>query len=142
VLSNLATVSLLQESLNEAARLFIEAKGLQPEDPVALANEALAYFLLGDRERSFELATDARERFATSSRALMVWLDTAPATLTIEDLEAAVPPYLSEDAEVIMALARRSSSRNCDQGGLVVSVVLARREHLPVSVTQQRRRLH
>lgn len=105
VLSNLATVSLLQESLNEAAGQCIEAKRFQPEDPVALANEALAYLLLRANERAFELATGARERFPTSARALMVWLDTAPATLTMQNLEAAVPPYLSEDAKVMMALA-------------------------------------
>jgi len=108
VLSNLATVNLRQENLNDAAKLFIEATGFQPDDPVALANEALAYSLLGDSERAFALAERVRERFPTSARALMVWLNAAPAAFTLENLEAAVPAHLGEDPEVIMALARRA----------------------------------
>jgi tetratricopeptide (TPR) repeat protein len=108
VLSNLATINIRQENMNEAARLFIEAKGFQPDDPLALANEALSYFLLRDNDRAFELAARVRASFPTSARALMVWLDAAPATLAMEDLAAEVPAYLYEDAEVIMALARRA----------------------------------
>lgn len=126
VLSNLATIHLRQEKLGEAARLFIEAKVLQPDDPVAAANEALAYSLLGQAERAFELAAHVKDSSPTTARAIMVWLETAPAEFTLSGLEAAIPPYLKNDAEVITALARRA----------VLAKNMAKAEELARAVTQ------
>lgn len=108
VLSNLATVELQEERLREAAKLFIEAKEQQPDEAVANANEALAYFLIGERERAFDLASAAKTRFSTSGRALMVWLDSAPGSMKSDQLRSAIPSLLSDDREVVMALARRA----------------------------------
>jgi tetratricopeptide (TPR) repeat protein len=108
VLSNLATVSLRQGKLGEATRLFMEAKPLQPDDPVALANEAFAHYLLKEGDRAFALATCAKELFPSSTQVLTVWLAAAPNSLSMHDLEGAVPSHLSSDVEVIMALARRA----------------------------------
>ena len=108
VLSNLAMIDLQQGKLNEAASLFIEAKDLQPEDQAAVANEALAYLLMRDNSRAFELADRAKARFPTSARALMVWLNTAPATASLKELKDSIPPYLAADPEVLVALAHRA----------------------------------
>jgi len=108
LLSNLAVIDLLQLKLSSAASLFIEAKDLQPEDQVAVANEALAYLLMRDNSRAFELADRAKARFPTSARALMVWLNTAPTTASLKELEDSIPPDLAAGPEVLVALGHRA----------------------------------
>jgi tetratricopeptide (TPR) repeat protein len=108
VLSNLAMIDLQQGKLNGAANLFIEAKDLQPEDQAAVANEALAYLLMHDNGRAYELADRAKARFPTSARALMVWLNTAPVTASLKELEDSIPPFLAADPEVLVALGHRA----------------------------------
>src|ERR1022692_2431928 len=83
-------IDLQQGKQNEAASLFIEAKDMQPEDQAAVANEALAYLLMSDNCRAFELADRAKTRFPTSARALMVWLNTAPATASLKELKDSI----------------------------------------------------
>jgi tetratricopeptide (TPR) repeat protein len=107
-LSIQATANLAQGKPREAARLYIEARDWQPDDDKALANEARAYQILGHNERAFELATRARERFPNSALALVVWLNTAPASYQLKNLEDAVPPHLAEEVEPISALAHRA----------------------------------
>ncbi len=107
-LSILAVASLCQGKVTEAAPLFIDAKELQPDDDRALANEAKAYHLLRENGRAFELATHARERFPNSAFALTVWLHTAPTSYRLQELEAAVPPHLAQDPEVMAGLAQRA----------------------------------
>jgi tetratricopeptide (TPR) repeat protein len=107
-LSNLAAANIAQGRAAEGARLLIEAKDWQPDDDKALGNEARAYHLLGQNDRAFELATRARERFPNSPLALTVWLNTAPSSYALKDLEDAVPAHLAEDVEVVSALAERA----------------------------------
>lgn len=107
-LSISAAAKAAQGKTSDGAQLFIEAKGWQPDDDKALANEARGFLLLGQDERAFELAARTRERFPNSTLALTVWLNAAPISSLLKDLEAAVPAHLSEDIEVVSALARRS----------------------------------
>jgi tetratricopeptide (TPR) repeat protein len=107
-LSILGAASLSLGQFADAARLFIEAKDFQTDDPTALANEARAYHFLGRKEHAFRLAARAKERFPSSSLVLTVWLDVAPASASLKDLLDAVPPHLTDDAEVATILARRA----------------------------------
>ena len=107
-LSILGAIGLSQGRFADAARSFIEAKDFQPDDPTALGNEARAYHFLGRTGHAFKLATRAKERFPNSSLVLTVWLDVAPASTALKDLEAAVPRHLADDAEVATVLARRT----------------------------------
>lgn len=107
-LTILAAAHLCREELVDAARLFIEAKSFQPDDPTALANEARAHRLLDQSDRAFELAALAKDRFPDSSLALTVWLDVAPASVSMDDLERAVPPQFAEDVDILALLAYRA----------------------------------
>jgi len=108
ILSVLGAVNLAEGHFTEAAQAFIEAKEFQPDDPVALGNEARAYRLLDHAEHAFELAARAKDRFPSSSLVLTVWLDVAPPSTPFEELAAAVPPHLGGDADVLTILARRA----------------------------------
>jgi tetratricopeptide (TPR) repeat protein len=104
LLSNLAATRLEEGATEVAARLFLEAKDLQPEDQIARENELLAHELLGDHEGALRLSLELRQRFPNSARAWSVWLQESrddPA-----DLEKQIPPPLSKEPEVCLAMAR------------------------------------
>ena len=91
----------------EAAGHFLKAAALEPEDERTSTNEVLAHFLLGDDVKAHELASSRRNKFPGSGRLLAIWITTAPKTVDITMLRAAVPDALSADPEVNVALARK-----------------------------------
>ena len=105
LLSNLAATRLEEGATQSAARLFLEAKALQPYDQIAEENELLAHQLLGDHDTSVRLAFELREKFPNSVRAWSVWLQESPDEPT--DLEKQIPRALFKEPEVCLAMARR-----------------------------------
>lgn len=91
----------------EAADFFLEAAALEPEDERALTNEVLAYFLLGDDSKAYELANVRRTRYPDAGRILAIWISTAPPAVPVDELEKAVSELLRNDPEVNAALCRK-----------------------------------
>lgn len=107
LLTHLASIEMSVDNLKEAAELYLEAKTHQPDDEMAQANEALGYFLLGQREHAFELADTLREEFPRSERALGIFIRSAPDSTDLKSLEESMPQELLEKDEVAAALAQR-----------------------------------
>jgi len=111
-LTNWAVANYSRGELDDAARRFIQAKEFQPDDPVALANEARGYQILGENHRAFELADAARYRFPQSAVVLAVWIKAAPPSTPFQELESAVPPLVaSDDPDITTALSEQALLR-------------------------------
>ena len=106
--TNLGVAHLMLAKGAEAARYFFEAKQLRPDDELAVANEVLAYHLLGDEEQTREKAEAALKRFPNSTRVQSLWIQAAHRIKTYEQLLEATPSHLRKDAEVASALARKA----------------------------------
>lgn len=108
VLTNLAAVEASIGDLKDTADLYIEAKKHQPTDEMAQTNEALAYLLLEQRSQAFELAQKLRKEFPRSERVLGVFIQSAPDSATLEELEDFIPEDLLEKDKVAIPLTRRA----------------------------------
>ena len=108
ILTNLACVEISADNATGAAELYLEAKKYQPDDEMARIHEALAYRILGQREKAFELATKLREEFPRSGPVLRIFIQSAPDSTALESLEDSVPKDLLDRDEVAVALTRRA----------------------------------
>lgn len=108
LLVNLAAVAKAEQKYADAGRLLLEATSYGAGEDRHAVNEAVAYELLGDRDRAFAMATEARARFPHSGLLLSIRIRTAPDAMGLDLLEAEVPEYLAGDAEVAMSLACRA----------------------------------
>ena len=108
VLSCLGVAYLKEGERRKAAKLFIAAKSLQPEDENACTNEALAHELLGERDRAFALAGKLRMQFPSSGRAVALWLNNAPKSTDAKSIERELAPELASDPEIAVVMARRN----------------------------------
>lgn len=108
IFTNLGAASLILGKGEEAARHFLDAAPLRPNDELAVANEVLAYHLLLMDKETREKATTAVELFPNSTRIRSLWIQSAPLDATYEDLLNATPVHMRKDAEVASALARRA----------------------------------
>jgi predicted Zn-dependent protease/transcription elongation GreA/GreB family factor len=106
--TNLGVAHLMLAKGPEAARYFLEAKQLRPDDELAIANEVLAYHLLGDEDQTREKAEAALKRLPNSARVQSLWIQAAHRMKTYEQLLEATPKHLRKDAEVASALARKA----------------------------------
>lgn len=112
ICTNLGAAYLILGRGPEAARHFLDAAPLRPDDELAVANEVLAYHLLGDDEQTRRRVVVARERFPNSTRLMSLWLQSSPMDLPYDDLLAATPVHLRSDAEVSFALGMRAMASN------------------------------
>ena len=108
VFTHLASVEMSLDNFKGAAELCLEAKTYQPDDETARTNEVLGYFILGQRERAFELAGKLKEEFPRSERVLGIFIRSAPDSTALESLEETVPQELLEKDEVAAALTERA----------------------------------
>ncbi len=105
--SNYGAIAFGENRLEDAARHFLEAVRYAPDDELAQINEVFGYFLQGDRDRAFELGSQLRLRYPKSARLAGIWINSAQATQTPDELRLQLDAALLEDAEVCIALARR-----------------------------------
>lgn len=110
ILTNLGAAHLMTGKGTEAARFFLEAKPLRPDDELAVANEALAYHLLLQDKDALEKAEAAVAQFPNSTRIRSLWLQAQPLGRPYNELLNLTPPHLCSDAEVAAALSRRAMS--------------------------------
>ena len=107
IASNYGAIAFGEDRVEEAARHFLDAVRLAPEDERARVNEVFAYYLLKDSPRAFQLATEQRLKYPFNARLVGIWINSAPAETSVETLEAGLDSAILGDAEVCAALARR-----------------------------------
>ena len=108
LLTSLGGVEVSTDNYKESADLYLKAKEYQPDDETAQTNEALGYLLLEQRNRAFELSQELRKEFPRSERVLGVFIQSAPDSMTLEQLKDFVPEDLLEKDEVAVPLTRRA----------------------------------
>lgn len=107
ITTNQGAAALGLELFEEAARLFLEAVTYEPNDQLAQANEVVAYYLLGDRERAYELARERLKQYPSNARIASLWINCASESTQIQDLTQSLPSSLLKEQDVCVALARR-----------------------------------
>lgn len=97
-----------QGQIEQAARLFLEARTHAPDDENAVINEVAARRLLGEDDLARELVSVATQRFPFAARAhahaIALGMNAAGARAAI----AAVPSTISDSTDVLAAIAERS----------------------------------
>lgn len=94
-----------------AAKYFLDALALEPDDEGARTNEVLAYYLTGDFGTAYSKAEQLRAVYPTSARLASYWILTAPDEKSTEDLEGDLSSILLADVQVRTALATKALSR-------------------------------
>ncbi len=108
LLTSLADVEESTDNLQESADLYLEAKKHQPDDETARINEALGYLMLEQRERAYRLACKLKEEFPRSERVLLIFIQSAPDSQTLEHIKTSIPEDLLEKDEVAVPLTCRA----------------------------------
>ncbi len=108
VISNQAAAALGLGKAEAAAKLFLEAAPLQPNDEHAKINEVFAYLLVGDLSTCHAKAMQLRREYPGAGRLAFLWIASAPVSIAFSALESEINAILRTDAEVSLALARRA----------------------------------
>lgn len=108
VLTNLGAANLILGKGNEAARNFLDAAPLRPDDELAVTNEVLAYHLLLQDRTTRERAEAAAIQFPNATRIRSLLIQSAKQETPYADLLADTPEHMRSDSEVASALARRA----------------------------------
>ena len=108
LLTSLADVEASTDNPKGAADRYLEAKKHQPHDEAARINEALAYLMLEQHERAYGIACELKEEFPRSERVLLILIQSAPDSATLEQIKDSIPEDLLEKDEVAIPLARRA----------------------------------
>ena len=88
LLTSLGDAETLTDNPKGSADLYLEAKNYQPNDEIARTNEALGYLMIEQRERAYELACELKEEFPRSERVLLVFIQSAPDSVTLEQIKS------------------------------------------------------
>jgi tetratricopeptide (TPR) repeat protein len=131
IASNLALAALQEGKLTDASQLFLQAVQYEPSNEHARVNEVLAYYLVRDNRRAFELASTIRKEYPASARLVSLWVVTAPQEMQTGDLDEQVGSILRADADVLVALAQRAVQR--DELELAASYATSARKLRPES---------
>lgn len=112
VLANLGHGRAAKDDHRAALKYFVDAKSYQPDDEKARSLEAAAYFSAGNSEKAYRLANKVLDDCPTSEIANAVKIRSAPAQISLDELEESLPDSLSGSAEVLMALSMRAVAEN------------------------------
>jgi tetratricopeptide (TPR) repeat protein len=94
-----------------AAKYFLDALTLEPDDEGARTNEVLAHYLTGDSATAYSKVEPLRSVYPASSRLAAYWILTAPDEKSTKDLERDLSSILLADVQVRTALASKALSR-------------------------------
>jgi tetratricopeptide (TPR) repeat protein len=108
LVSNIGAAWLGEGDSQKAATCFFEAKIYQPEDEKALTNEVLAHYVTGNLNAAFELSNALRSKFPHSALLASLWINSAPPTKSLSELQAETPTLLLSDADVSVAISLRA----------------------------------
>ena len=121
IFTNLGASSLATEDVDAAATYLEHAHELQPDNPKAISNAAIAAHIRKDSKRATELAIQAREAVAENSQATVVLLE--------ELWEAGCTDKLES---LVSAEAWIWGDRNC---GIALASIRLRQDRFPEAVT-------
>lgn len=107
IISNLGAVAFGEGRIEEAAKNFLEAVLLEPDDEKARTNEVFAHFLRRDIQKAFQLAMERRKLYPLSTRLATFWITCAPSAMSLQELTDPLDSSLLSNHEVCVALARR-----------------------------------
>lgn len=107
IASNFGAIAFGEGRAEEAARYFLEAVLLEPDDERARTNEVFAHFLRRDFGKTFQLAAERRLNYPHSPRLAALWIMCAPPQTSVEELTRLLDSAVLVDPEVCVALARR-----------------------------------
>ena len=107
IISNLGAVAFGEGRIEEAAKNFLEAVLLEPDDEKARTNEVFAHFLRRDFQKAFQLAAERKATYPHSTRLATLWIICAPPSISLEELTAPLDSAHLSNHEVCVALARR-----------------------------------
>ena len=129
IVTNLAACALADEDVNRTRALLEEAHGLQPDNPKAIANAAVAAQLGNDSERALALARKALALESRHSQATAVLIEALWQTGQGEALEdlVATEEWITQDQQcaLILASIRAQQSRFDEAATLCCSRVQA-----------------
>jgi len=108
VISNHGFAALGLGRPGEAAKRFLEAHAIQPQDEKARINEVLAYYVVGDAPTAFAKAEAIRPLYPASAELACYWVSASPAEKTVKDVESELSSILLEDHKVRLALAQKA----------------------------------
>jgi DNA-binding PadR family transcriptional regulator/tetratricopeptide (TPR) repeat protein len=108
IISNCGAIAVGEGKPDDAARHFLEAALLEPDDERARVNEVFAHFLRRDLVKTFQMATERRSLYPCSTRLSALWIMSAPSSTSLAEIESTLDPSLFNDHEVCVALARRA----------------------------------
>ena len=92
----------------EAAKRFLEALKLQPEDERARVNEVLAFYIVGDRETALSKAEQIRALYPSSPELAYYWVLASPFSKASAEIEKELSSILLEEHKVRVALAEHA----------------------------------
>jgi hypothetical protein len=107
-LTNLGAAALGSGKPETAAKFFLQALPLQPDDELARINEVFAFLLVDDHKNCHEKATTLRQEYPASPRLTALWLSSAPKDIPMSSLEGEINSVLRLEPEVSLALSRRA----------------------------------
>jgi tetratricopeptide (TPR) repeat protein len=109
ILTNLAAVAIGEDDWKKAGEFYIEAKTLQPNDEMAQVNEALAYQILDESQRAYELALQLKELYPSSDRLFGIIVRNSPKSMSFAEVAAMVPSHLALKGEAAISLGQRAA---------------------------------
>jgi tetratricopeptide (TPR) repeat protein len=116
--ASLGAANLILGKGNEAARNFLDAAPLRPEDELAVTNEVLAHHLLLQDQTTRDKAEEAAIRFPNATRIRSLLIQAAKHETPYADLLAETPEHMRSDAEVATALSRRAMMAGLIETGI------------------------
>lgn len=90
---------------DKAVEFYRQAYGAYPELANAKATLAMALHMEGDHAEAFQLAREAVEQDATSTRNAAILIDVAPETTTVAELQSFFAPEVLADIDIKIHLA-------------------------------------
>jgi tetratricopeptide (TPR) repeat protein len=107
LLVNMGQAHTANQELRRAADLFMEAYPFQEGNPDAVAFTAIASLYRDDRPGAFAVAESLLRDHPENTRGIVVWIASAPDTMTVREMEERLPTALRANGDVAAALAQR-----------------------------------
>jgi tetratricopeptide (TPR) repeat protein len=114
IITNIASSKLRigKENEQEVVELFLEAATYQPDDKIAMANQALAYLLKGDQSKVIETAKAALIKNPNNAEAACYLVQSSIKDDNVEDPLENVPLEIRQSAPVDLACINFYQMRN------------------------------
>ncbi len=110
ILAELGLCDMFDDHRQSAAKLWLEAKRHDPDNPKALALEAYALFIFGETEKARSIADDLLQSNPSQDLAAQVWVVTSPRDLSFDAIESHLLPAVRAEFGVANTLAARAAN--------------------------------